>query len=87
MYTPRRTSAIRYMPARIAADRANVPDATGHWATRACDERTTRLRDLLTRVVVALSDAGRDEHGHYLVTLGPTLSRHLLDAVEPPATE
>ena len=64
-----------------------MPDATGHWATRACDERTTRLRDLLTRVVAALSDAGRDEHGHYLVTLGPTLARHLPDAVEPPATE
>jgi hypothetical protein len=87
MYTPRRTSAIRYMPARIAADRANVPDATGHWATRACDERTNPATRPADPVVAALSDAGRDEHGHYLVTLGPTLSRHLLDAVEPPATE
>jgi hypothetical protein len=38
-------------------------------------------------VVAALGDAGRDQHGNRIVTIGPTLARHLLDAVEPLATE
>jgi hypothetical protein len=57
------------------------------WATRACDERTTRVRDLLARVVTALSDATRDEHGNYLVTIGPSLARHLLDQIRTDDTE
>jgi hypothetical protein len=57
------------------------------WITRAREERTARHRDLITRVVATLSDAPRDEHGNYVLMMGPTLARHLLDAVEPPATE
>ena len=57
------------------------------WFTRACDQRTGRLRDLIVRTVATLAGADRDEHGNRIATIGPTLARHLLDAVEPPATE
>jgi hypothetical protein len=38
------------------------------------------------RVVAALSDAGRDQSGNHVLTIGPTLARHLLDEIQP-ATE
>lgn len=53
------------------------------WITRACNERVTRYLDLLARVVAALADTPRDEHGNYVLTVGPTLARHLLDAIQP----
>jgi hypothetical protein len=54
-----------------------------HWITRACNGRTNRRRDLLARVVAALPGAGRDGNGNYLLTIGPTLARHLLDEIGP----
>jgi hypothetical protein len=57
------------------------------WITRARNEHTARYRDLLARVVAALSDATRDEQDRYHVVLGSTLVRHLLDTVQPPAAE
>jgi len=56
------------------------------WISRATTERTARCRDLIVRVVAALSDARRDEHGNYIAAIGPTLVRHLHDAI-PPTTE
>lgn len=53
------------------------------WVARARDERTARRRDLIARVVAALSDARLDEHRNHIVTLGPTLVRHLLDEIQP----
>ena len=53
------------------------------WATRACNERTTRLRDLIARVVAALSDTQRDPENRYHVVLGQSLVRALLDEISP----
>jgi len=53
------------------------------WVNRACDERTTRLGDLLARVAAAIGDATRDDQNRYHVVLGPTLVRHLLDQIPP----
>jgi hypothetical protein len=57
------------------------------WIGRACDERTARCRDLIARVVAGLGEADRDEHGNRIVTIGPTLARHLLDSITPEERE
>ena len=57
------------------------------WFVRACDARTTRVGDLLVRVGAALSGASRDEHGNYVLTIGATLTRHLLDEIGPEGNE
>jgi hypothetical protein len=56
------------------------------WIKRARDKLTVRTLDLLARVVAAIGDATRDTEGRYHVVLGPTLVRHLLDAVPPEGT-
>lgn len=53
------------------------------WTRRACNLRTAGLLDVLARVAAALGDAERDAEGRYVVLVGPTLARHLLDQIRP----
>lgn len=58
-------------------------DSLVGWIGRAFTGRHAGLLDVLARVVAALGEASRDPEGRYVVVVGPTLARHLLDTVQP----